>query len=173
MHHTFLRDIIVFSGDIMQHKIIRLDSKERQQLNDMMEYYDNSLSIKNKVNVILMRSRGTSIPDIIEETNLSKRTIINYVNQYLDDKRFFIKNNYSKSDLEIYKTEIKKEFKKRPPKSYKEATLRIKNLFGIERSVTQVREFLTKNRIYTARTKIMPFIQKKKMFKVLKKNKDY
>ena len=69
----------------MQHKIIKLDDKEKKQLTNMMEYQGNSLSLRNKAKVILMRARRASIPEVMKETKLSKRTIINYENKYLED----------------------------------------------------------------------------------------
>ena len=62
----------------MQHKIIKLDDKEKKQLTNMMEYQGNSLSLRNKAKVILMRARRASIPEVMKETKLSKRTIIKY-----------------------------------------------------------------------------------------------
>ena len=157
----------------MQHKIIKLDDKEKKQLTNMMEYQGNSLSLRNKAKVILMRARRASIPEVMKETKLSKRTIINYENKYLEDKRFFIRNNYKKSDLINHKNVIIQEFRERPAKSYKEATSRIKELFGIERSITQVRVFLNKHNVYTVRSEKMLFIQRQRIINTLKKNKDY
>ena len=80
---------------------------------------------------------------------------------------------YKKSDLINHKDVIIQEFRERPAKSYKEATSRIKELFGIERSVTQVRVFLNKHNVYTVRSEKMLFIQRQRIINTLKKNKDY
>ena len=146
----------------MSKNVIKLSAKEREYLTKVLEYERNSETTKRKVKVILLRNQGKSIPFIINETNLSKRTIINYTNQYLKNPRFFAKTNYKKSELSKHQ-EIINEFRERPPKTYKEATERIEKLFGITRSVTQVRKFLNKKRIFTIRTKNMLYIERQKL----------
>ena len=78
----------------MSKNVIKLSAKEREYLTKVLEYKRNSETTKRKVKVILLRNQEKSIPFIINETNLSKRTIINYTNQYLKNPRFFAKTNY-------------------------------------------------------------------------------
>ena len=146
----------------MSKNVIKLSAKEREYLTKVLEYKRNSETTKRKVKVILLRNQGKSIPFIINETNLSKRTIINYTNQYLKNPRFFTKTNYKKSELSKHQ-KIINEIRERPPKTYKEATERIEKLFGITRSVTQVRKFLNKKRIFTIRTKNMLYKERQKL----------
>lgn len=148
---------------------IKLSRKEIDYLTSVLNYSRNSQTIKRKVKTILLRSQGKSISFIMNETNLSKRTIINYTNQYLKNPRFFVKTNYKKSELSKHQ-EIINEFRERPPKTYKEATERIEKMFGISRSVTQVRKFLNTKRIFTKRTKNMLYIERKKLMSKLSKH---
>ena len=59
------------------------------------------------------------------------------------------------------------------PFNYEYFSKVIKELFGIERSVTQIRVFLNKHDVYTVRSEKMLFIQRQRIINTLKKNKDY
>jgi transposase len=134
-------------------KKLKLDIKEKEKLTEFVDCDFLSPAIKKKIRVILLRSEGKTIDYIVNNTMLSKRTIINYTNKYLENNRFFHRKNHKRSVLYTRKDEILKEFRKKPPKSYKEAATRIKELYGIERSATQVRYFLNRNDVYTNRSK--------------------
>lgn len=106
-----------------------------------------------KAEVILMRANNMSIQEIINKTGCSKRTIINYINMYLncdenEFRHFILKKNY-RSKLYEHKQKITSLFKDNPPKTYKEATNIIQNKYDIRISETQVRMFLNKCRIYS------------------------
>lgn len=153
----------------MNNKKLILDWEARDYLKIIVDGdYDSKAKIKAKI--ILMRSKNIDIATIINETGLSKRTIINYTNAYIDSdniKHFFFENNYNKSTLSKHRSLIINDFKKKPPLSYKEATVRIEKLTGIVRSVTQIRIFLNKNKIYTyrSRNKNLKYYQKRKLIK--------
>ncbi len=119
---------------------------------DMLERIlksDCSDKLKLKAKVILL-SQNKTIEQIINETKLSKRTIINYKNKWNENPFSFLhKNNYNRSKLYNYRNEIKQEFNKNIAQSYKEASERIKMMWNIQISSTQVRSFFNKNRLYT------------------------
>lgn len=115
------------------------------------EKIDKKLVLKAKV--ILAKSENKKIETIMEETGLSKRTIISYTRQYIENKYKFLygRPKYVKSELYNYRKELIHEFYERPPLTYKEAAIRIEKLTGLKRSKTQVRSFLQKEGLYSAR----------------------
>lgn len=145
----------------MKRQKIILDQKRKNLLKQITSNsnYTSSVKAKKKATVILLKAKGKSIKDIMEETKLSKRTIINYVNEYnnpnknIGGLRFIHKKNYKISVLEKIHATLLEEFKLHPPISYKEASERINKLFNIIISESATRAYLNKNNIYTKRSK--------------------
>lgn len=145
----------------MKRQKITLDQKRKNLLKQITSNsnYTSSVKAKKKATVILLKAKGKSIKDIMEETKLSKRTIINYVNEYnnpnknIGGLRFIHKKNYKISVLEKIHATLLEEFKLHPPISYKEASERINKLFNIIISESATRAYLNKNSIYTKRSK--------------------
>ena len=138
-------------------KHLKLSIRERELLNRICDSSSSSPKAKLKAKVILLRAEGKSISEIILKTKLSKRTIINYVNKYIEstNKASFIhsKGKINQSELSRY-PELVEEFREKPPLTYKEATERVFKLVGLKRSETQVRNFLNRKGIYTEHTKL-------------------
>lgn len=136
---------------------INLNSKDIDLLNRILSSKSSKSKAKLKAKVILMRHQDKSITDIMKETKLSKRTIINYTNKYMECKSIGLYchrvDDYRKSELYNFKNKIKEEFNVRPPLTYKEAVARVEIITGIRRSETQIRNFLNKNDIYTSHTR--------------------
>lgn len=149
-------------------KDLKLSAKESELLKRICNSSSSSSKAKLKAKVILLRTEGKNISEIILKTNLSKRTIINYVNQYIEatNKAYFIhsKGKINQSELSNY-PELIEEFMDKPPLSYKEATERIFNITGVKRSETQVRNFLNRKGIYSERTKLKIKYTKKRNIK--------
>lgn len=137
-------------------KYLKLSVKEYELLNRICKNSSKTSKAKLKAKVILLKAKGQSISNIMSETKLSKRTIINYVNQYLaaTNKAYFIhsKGKVNKSELSNY-SNLTEEFIKRPPLTYKEATERVFAITGLRRSETQIRNYLNKKGIYTKHTR--------------------
>lgn len=159
----------------MQKYPIKLDYKETEKLKRILTDTTDKRKAKQKAKVILLKSENNDISTIMKITGLSKRTIINYTTQYLNSNNkntfFHYNSNLNQSELLNYKEIIKDEFNQRPPLTYKEATNRIEKLTGICRSQTQVRNFLNKHNIYTARTKEK--IGYKQRYSIICKTKRY
>lgn len=141
----------------MRKNPIILNSKDRKSLETIYTNWKNqngnrAKKIALKIKVILLRDDDKPIDYIIKETGLSKRTIINYTKNYLDDDRFFVrKENKCKSILET--KNVKNIFPSdAPPLSYREAKERILKEFNIDISIIQVRNYLNKNKIFTSRS---------------------
>lgn len=140
----------------MKKNLINLSIKEKKYIDNLINHNKNS-RVQLRAKVIFLKSLRNDINTIMKETGLSKRTIINYTNEYVNSgysRQFFFKSNYNKSELNKYKELLVNEFKEKPPLSYSEGTFRIEKLTGIKRSQTQVRKFLNNKRIYTRRAKI-------------------
>lgn len=138
---------------------IKLDSKELSLINRIIESSSTSVTpkAKSKATVILMRHQGKDINSIIKQTKLSKRTVINYTNQYVNAKSkgmfFHYRGERNQSELINFIDEIRNEFDRKPPLTYKQAVDRVEMVTGIRRSETQIRNFLNKNNIYTDHTR--------------------
>ena len=128
---------------------IELDNNQAKRLEEIKNN-DKKLKARKKATVILHKSNNKSIEEIIDETNLSKRTIINYYHNYLKYGIKFIHNkgNYVKSSLSSVKG-LFDEFDENPPQTYGEASQRIKKLYGISLSESATRRYLNKMNIYT------------------------
>lgn len=149
---------------------IRLNKTELKMINTILESESPTIKkkAKDKARVILLKSQGENINTIKKKTKLSKRTIINYCEQYINAKpkgMFFHSYKYNKSELNKFSEQIKNEFDLRPPLSYKDATIRIEKITGLKRSETQVRNYLNKNHIYTIHTRAKLSYQTKRKIK--------
>ncbi len=134
---------------------IKLDRKRKEKLEFISseKNFRHNLKKKTKAKVVLLRSNGKSIKEIMNETNLSKGTIIKYLEAYCKRDMNGIIGNvvYKVSELENIKSDLINEFKETPPYSYKEASERIKKLYNITKSESATRRYLIKNNIYTSR----------------------
>ena len=145
----------------MKRQKINLDYNRKVLLNNITleQTYSASPKAKIKAKVILLKSEGNSIKEIMKETKLSKRTIVSYISDYnnpnknIGGLRFIHKKNYKISVLEKIHATLLEEFKLHPPISYKEASERINKLFNIIISESATRAYLNKNSIYTKRSK--------------------
>lgn len=145
----------------MKRQSIYLDNNRKVLLNNitLKQTYSASTRAKKKAKVILLKSEGKSIREIMKETKLSKRTIISYIKEYnnpdrcIGGMRFIHKNKYKVSSLQRIGEPLLEEFKINPPISYKEASTRITKLFNIAISESATRAYLNKHKIYTKRSK--------------------
>lgn len=142
----------------MKGKTVELDSKRIALLKKIINAkYGVSLRAKRKAKVILLKSEGKSIKEISKNTNLCKRTIISYINEYtnpdrnIGGMRFIHRNDYKKSLLK--NVELSDIFKTKTPSTYKEATEIIKEKYDITISESATRRYLNKIGIYTKKSR--------------------
>ena len=90
----------------MKGKKIKLDEKRVKMLKRISNPdYNLNQRVAKKAQVILLAHKGKRIKEIMKETNLSKRTIINYTNEYINPDpniggmHFIHRNDYKKSSL--------------------------------------------------------------------------
>jgi len=96
---------------------------------------------------ILLLVFGVSRKDIQEKIGASHTTLCKYSQFINSDKlsELFEANLYRPvSELEKFSEQIEKDFEANPPKTRSEAKERIRNLTGIERSLSRIGTFLKK-----------------------------
>lgn len=132
---------------------LQLSEHDKTILNNIINSDKATKRSKQKSMVILLKSEGKSIKYIMDNLKISKRTVINYTNKWKTLKFSFIHGqHYQKSELEKYTNEIKNDFLNNIAESYREASVRIYNLYGIRRSIPQIRVYFIKHNLYTIQT---------------------
>lgn len=97
---------------------------------------------------------------IARYTGLSKRSIFEIIKTYKElglEKVMELSPRRQKSQLEGFSELIKDEFDKEPPRSIKEAKIKIEELTGIKRSETQIRKFLKSLGMRLLKPMLIPF----------------
>jgi transposase len=101
--------------------------------------------VRFKMETLYLKSQQLPHDLICRIMCISKTTLVKYLDEYLNGgiENLHGKNIHSvQSELEKYKDEIEKEFRKNPPPTINEACDRIEKLTGIKRKTTQIRRFL-------------------------------
>lgn len=126
-----------------------LDELEKKRLTSIKDDEGKKLKARKKATVILLKYEKKSNEEISNEVKLSKRTVINYVNDYLKNGITSItsRGNYKKSILSQF-TNLFEDFEKNPA-TYKDATAHIKEKYNITLSESAIRRHLNKIGIYT------------------------
>jgi len=110
--------------------------------------------VQRKLDALFLKSQGLSHGAIGKLVGVCQDTLREYLNQYKSGGIEALKviNFYRpESELAQHQETIENEFRINPPMTIKEATARIKELTGIERSENRVGKFLKKNRIKTVK----------------------
>lgn len=95
--------------------------------------------------VLLLKSHGLPHKEIQSLCNISSVTLAAYLRQYLEGGFERLKLNLHRgkeNKLRPHTETLREVFQKNPPRSTKEAARTIKELTGVERKLTQVREFM-------------------------------
>lgn len=153
-------------------KSLNIEQEEKDFLFDVVygkNKDDYEIEVQTICEILWLCADGdVNINDILMDIDVSRRTIFNYIAKYREDKRFMFNQKYRKvrsSELKKYEDIIIDNLNKNPIKTYKEAKERIKKITGIDRSITQIKEFLDYCKF---KKKNGFYIQKKK--KYLKKS---
>lgn len=105
--------------------------------------------VRRRMQALLLKSQGVSHQELAEILDISGTTLRQYFDLYLTDGLEGLKQLHYQgqpSQLEQHRTEIIAALEADPPSSLKEARAIIKKVSGLERSLTQVSEFLKKTR---------------------------
>lgn len=125
---------------------LNLTEKERERLSNIINSVnDDNILVVTPCEIIYYYDLYMDINEIIEETGISRKTIFNYVKKYRKNKNFMFENRKNHSNLDKYKEVIRRSFKNNPVSSYRKAQSRIKEVTGIDKSLTQVYYFLKRN----------------------------
>jgi transposase len=101
--------------------------------------------VQEKMEVLWLKSRGLPHTEIARLTDLSRRTVQRYLDEYLEgglDALRRVKFHRPESDLATHAQSLEDYFLENPPRSAREAQRVIEDLTGLRRSLTQVRVFL-------------------------------
>jgi transposase len=101
--------------------------------------------VQVRMEAIYLRSQGMNNRDIIRLCGISKASFHRYLEAYVTggiEKLKEIDHYRRQSELAKYHTTIEAYFREHPPATVSEAGAKIKELTGIERKPTQVRQFL-------------------------------
>ena len=116
------------------------------------EHYHHPVSlVQRRMEVLWLKSHDLPHEQIAKLAGISENTMREYFQLYAEGGLEKLKevNFYRpESELNADITSLEAYFRAHPPATIKEAQSKIKDLTGIERSETQVREFLKKNSIY-------------------------
>lgn len=113
-------------------------------------YHHPHPRVQRKMDALLLKSQGLSHGEIGKIVDVSQKTLREYLTQYQNGGIEALKTIHfyqPQSALAEHKTTIEAMFREDPPATIKEATARIKELTGIERSEYRIGKFLKKNRL--------------------------
>jgi len=107
--------------------------------------------VQRRMEVLWLKSHDLSHEQIAKLAGISENTMREYFQLYAEggiEKLKEVNFYRPESGLNAHITSLEAYFRAHPPATIKEAQSKIKDLTGISRSETQVREFLKKNSIY-------------------------
>jgi transposase len=106
--------------------------------------------VQRRMEVLWLIGNGETQERAGELAGVSKATVARHIalfrKQGLDGLRK-LEWRTPTSELEKHRTSLENEFRERPPHTIAEACARIKDLTGVSRGETQVRNFLKKNSV--------------------------
>jgi transposase len=101
--------------------------------------------VQRKMEAVLLRSQGVAQEHILRVCRLSKATYFRYLAEYQEggiERLKQVRLYQPKSELEEHRSSLEAYFLAHPPATVGEACALIKELTGLERQPTQVRQFL-------------------------------
>ena len=127
--------------------MIRIEfSEAEKRALDYERYHHPHPHVQRKMEALWLKSQKLPHKDICRFTGISKHTLCTYLQAYKEGGvQKLTEMNFSKptSALSLHAKTIETSFREHPPVSINEARDKIRELTGITRSPTQVRQFLT------------------------------
>jgi transposase len=102
-------------------------------------------AVQRRMEALWLKAHGETHQRIAELAGLSRPTVQRLLDTYLSGGLAAVRTFHWKvpvSALDTHRPLLEEEFRQRPPHTTAEACARIKQLTGVERSETRVREFL-------------------------------
>ena len=115
--------------------------------------------IRRKTDVVWLKSNNLPHQEIARLVGVTENTVRNYLYQYRDggiDRLCEVRYSQPVSELDKYEDRITDHFIENPPATAAEARSMIIELTGIERSLTQVRQFMKRIGMRHLRTGVLP-----------------
>jgi transposase len=109
--------------------------------------------VQRRMDALWLKAHGLPHRQIAELVGVSENTLRDYFELYQQGGVEKLKElNYYRpeSELKMHITSLEAYFREHPPASIKEAQHHVEIITGVQRSQTQVREFLKKNSISVA-----------------------
>ena len=100
---------------------------------------------QRKMEVLYLKSQGVASAEVCRLCAISRSTYARYVREYRGGglgKLQEMPGSHRHSELDDYRLLLAADFRQRPPASVAEAAQRIEQLTGLNRGLTQVRQFL-------------------------------
>ena len=120
-------------------------SEEDKQALSYERFYHPHPRVQKKMEALWLKSQKLPHHQIIQLVGISANTLRNYFRDYQEggiEKLKEVNFHRPESELENYRSTLKKYFQENPPATINEAISKIELLTGIKRSPTQVRKFL-------------------------------
>lgn len=125
---------------------IKLTEEELKIIKREMKKNPNE-KVRNKAKVLYLRYYGYTEREIVNKVDVSLCTALKYIKAFINNGIDSIyKTGYKgqPSKLNKYKDKIIEEFKNNPPTTRAEAKTKVKELCGIDTSITAIGNFLKK-----------------------------
>ena len=120
-------------------------SEEEKQALHYERFHHPHPRVQQKMEALWLKSQELAHKEICRLTCISKATLCTYLKDYQEggiDKLKELNFYQPESALAAYTSTLEAYFREHPPASIKEAMGKIEELTGIQRSETQVRQFL-------------------------------
>jgi transposase len=106
--------------------------------------------VQRRMEVLWLIGNGETQERAAQLAGVSKATVARHIALFRERKLDGLRQldwHKPTSELETHRTTLENEFRERPPHTVAEACARIKELTGVARGETQVRNFLKKNSV--------------------------
>jgi transposase len=113
-------------------------------------YHHLAPLVQRRMDALWLKAHGLPHTQIAELVGVTENTLREYFELYQQGGLEKLKElNYYRpeSELKVHITSLESYFREHPPASIKETQHKIETITGVQRSETQVREFLKKNSI--------------------------
>lgn len=123
-----------------------------------------NLSVRERMNIVWMLHKGSERDVAAKNANVSRSTVQRVVKAFRANRLDGVRNwdaSGQVSEMEPFRDIIRKSLEESPPRTIGEVADRIKDLTGLERKPTQVRNFIKDMGFSWKRSRALPIPPKK------------
>jgi transposase len=102
-------------------------------------------AVQLKMEAVLLRSQRVPQEQILQVCDISRATLFRYLSQYRHggvEALTHVREREPQGELHAHRTDLRAYFEAHPPATVAQACAKIKELTGLQRQPTQVRQFL-------------------------------